>query len=143
VNADPGNLAFAYAHDCSTGCVAIAAAFQVALIPQGASRQTPENVALAINYKCDHCGAFAYAYQYAVDVPRGTRLSPAARHQIAAIGREAAADVHASLTFAELDSRLQALAQRLKTAVDDGLAKQHVRETHRHSSHHLKEEGHR
>jgi hypothetical protein len=144
VNADPGNFAIAYAHDCSTtGCDAIAAAFQVALIPQRASRQVPENLALAINYKCSHCGAFAYAYQYAVDVPRGTRLPGTTRRQIAAIRREAAADVHASLTFPELDGKLQALAGRLKAAVDAGLQKQHVRETRRHVSHHLKEEGHR
>jgi putative peptide zinc metalloprotease protein len=141
-NADPGNYAYAYAHDCSTGCEAIAAAFQVALIPQGASRQAPENVALAINYNCDHCGAFAYAYQYAVEVPRGTRLSSATWHQIAAIRREAAADIRANLTFVDLDSRLRALATRLKTDVDTGLTKQHVHETHRHSSQHLKQQGH-
>jgi hypothetical protein len=100
-------------------------------------------VALAINYNCNHCGAFAYAYQYAVDVPRGTRLSTATRRQIAAIRHEAAADVHAALTFRELDGRLQVLATQLRAAVDAGLTKQHVHETHRHSSRHLKEQGRR
>jgi hypothetical protein len=141
--ADPGNYAIAYAHDCSTGCVAIAVAFQVALVPQGAPQQTPHNVALAVNYKCDHCGAFAFAYQYAVNVPRGTRLSLSTRRQIAAIRREAAADVHASLTFVDLDGKLQFLALRLKAAVDAGLQKQHVHETHRRSRQDRRQEGHR
>jgi hypothetical protein len=140
--ADPVNFAYAYAHDCSTGCQAVAAAFQVALIPEGTSTQAPQNVALAINYNCQHCGVFAYAYQYAVDVPAGTRLSRATLRQIAAIRREAAADVNANLTFVALDGKLRALAGELRTDVDNGLQKQHLTEKHKRSSQHLNEVGH-
>jgi hypothetical protein len=143
VNADPGNFAYAFAHDCSAGCVAIAIAFQVALIPQSASTQAPENVALAVNDNCNHCGAFAFAYQYAVDVPRGTRLSPSTRHEIAAIRRQAALAVWTSSTFVELDNELKALARQLRSDVDAGLQHQHVSESHRHATEHLRQEGHR
>jgi hypothetical protein len=140
-NAQPANYAVAYAHDCATGCQAIAAAFQVALVPKGARTQSPQNVALAVNLRCHHCAVFAYAYQYAVGVPTGTRLSGETRRQIASIARQARADVQANLTFPELDAELQTLASKLRATVDADLQKQHVTETHKHASHHVKEFG--
>ncbi|MDQ6777971.1 MAG: hypothetical protein M3071_17575 [Actinomycetota bacterium] len=140
-NGQPSNFAYAYAHDCSTGCQAIAVAFQVALVADGATVQAPQNVALAINYQCNGCGVFAYAYQYVVDVPKGARLSSATLHQIAMIRQQAQADVAANLTFADLDTDLQALAAQLRSTVDQGLKNQNVPETDEHSSEHLKQSG--
>jgi hypothetical protein len=143
--ADPVNFAYAYGHDCTTtGCVTIAAAFQVALVPQGARVQTPTNVALAVNFNCDHCATFAFAYQYAVDVPPGTRLPRVTRRQIASIRRQVANDVQdTSLTFPALDKALTELAKQLRADVDHGLASEHRPETHRHASQHLREKGQR
>jgi len=140
-DADPVNFAYAYAHDCTTGCVAVAAAFQVALIDQGTHTQTPQNIALALNYDCTHCGVFAYAYQYAVDVPKGTHLPSSTHQDLASIRGEAAADVAAGLPFAELDSRLRALGAKLRAAVDDGLADEKVNGTHKRSNEHREETG--
>ncbi len=140
---DPVNLAYAYAHDCSTGCQAVAAAYQVVLEDQNAKSQTPQNVALAVTYRCDHCGVFAYADQYVVDVPPGTHLSSTTQRQLAAIQREADRDVKTDLTFSDLDAKLRALARRLSTEVDNGLQAQHRRPTHEASNQHLKIDGKR
>lgn len=144
----PANFAYAYAHDCGTpatvGCGAVAAAFQVVLVPKGTPVQTPQNVAEAVNYNCDHCAVFAFADQYAVNVPPGTRLSTETRRAIARIRREAAQDVaDPSLTFVDLDTRLKALAADEHQAVDDGLAQHHLPEFHKHSSEHVKQLGQR
>lgn len=139
--ADPVNFAYAYSHGCSSGCQSIAAAFQVVLVEPPATTQTPENIGLAINYMCDHCGTFAYAYQYVVDVPSHTRLSSATELQIATIERQADADVHAELSFTALDAKLQDLAGQLRVAVDDGLQDSHARETHEHAAQHLRTSG--
>lgn len=60
-NASPTNFARANAHDCASRCQAIAAAFQIVLVPAGATTQAPQNVALATNVNCNGCGSFAYA----------------------------------------------------------------------------------
>jgi putative peptide zinc metalloprotease protein len=140
-DANPVNYAYAYAHDCPTGCEAIAAAFQVVLVNQGASTQTPENVAQAINYNCNGCGVFAYAYQYAVDVPKGAHLSPAAEEKIADIRRQADADVKANLSFSALDAKLRDLAAQLQSTVDQDLQNHNIRETDRDPRQHVKESG--
>jgi len=141
--ADPVNFAYAFAHDCSTGCAAIAAAFQVALIARGTHSESPQNYAVALNLRCDHCGVFAFAYQYAVQVPKGTKLRGATRARIARIRRLADHDVHAGITFAKLDGRLHGLATQLRSAVDDGLRSQRVAERHKRSSQHVQQSGKR
>jgi hypothetical protein len=83
---------------------------------------------------------FAFADQYAVNVPQGT-LPPSTRHQIAEIRHEATQDVNANITFADLDTKLHALATELHTAVDNGLQQDRVHEFHRHSSEHEKQFG--
>lgn len=130
----PANVARANAHDCATGCQAIAAALQVALIPAGTTTQAPENLALATNVNCSHCGSFAYAYQYVVDVPRGAKLSAHVRAQIAGLRREVDQDVRLGLDYPTLDARLTGVAQRFRAAVDTDLADQHEAETGKHSS---------
>jgi len=141
VNADPVNFAYAYAHDCSSGCQAVAVSYQVVLEDHQAQTQTPENVALAVNYRCDHCGVFAYAYQYVVGVPGGTRLSATTRRAIAMIRRDAAAAVKADLSFPVLDTKLRDLAGQLRAAVDDGLQRQHTAVTRKRSTEHLRQSG--
>jgi putative peptide zinc metalloprotease protein len=135
------NFAYAYAHDCNTGCQAVAVSFQVVLQDKNAKSQAPQNVALAINYQCHACGVFAYADQYVVDVPRGTRLPSMTRHQLDAIRRQADSDVRAQLPFSELDGRLHALATELATDVDAGLQNARVPEMHERSNEHHRQAG--
>ncbi len=124
--AQPTNLAYAYSHDCATGCTTIAVAYQVVLVDKDSPTQSPQNAAVAINQNCTGCRTFAFADQYAVDVPSGTRLPPATRRQIASIRRQADADVNAGLSFPDLDAQLKALATQLHQDVLDGLANQNV-----------------
>jgi hypothetical protein len=145
-NAQPTDVAIAYSHDCASACQSIAAAFQAVLVEQGANVQAPQNAAVAVNQNCTGCGAFAYAHQFALDVPEGTTLSAGTRRQIAVIRRQAAADVRAAdvVTFTgaqDLDTKLVALAKDLDAAVNAGLRNQHVRATHRHSTDRVRESG--
>jgi hypothetical protein len=136
---DPNNVARANAHDCTTPCQAIAAAFQIVLLPTGATVQAPQNLALATNVSCSHCGSFAYAYQYVVNVPRNATLSGHARHQIVQLRQEATQDVRAGLDYPTLDARLHDLATRFRAVVDGDLAQQHVGEDHKHSQQTVKQ----
>jgi hypothetical protein len=132
-NASPTNLARANAHDCASPCQAIAAAFQIVLVPAGATTQAPQNVALATNVNCDHCGSFAYAYQYVVDVPRGVKLSGHANQQIKQLRQQADQDVHAGLDYPTLDAHLHDLATQFRATVDADLTQQHQHEDHKQS----------
>ena len=114
------NLASATPHDC-TGCEGIAVAFQAIIVTGNPSNFAPTNAAVAVNSNCTSCGAFAFAYQYTVQADRGTRLSRDGRTKIAAIRREAAADINAGLPFGELDAKLQALSLKFRDAVDNDL----------------------
>jgi hypothetical protein len=138
-NASPSNLARANAHDCTTPCQAIAAAFQIVLVPANATTQAPQNVALATNVNCDQCGSFAYAYQYVVDVPSGVKLSGHANQQIKQLRQQADQDVHAGLDYPTLDARLHDLATQLRATVDGDLTQQHKPEGHRQSLQTVKE----
>ncbi len=138
-NASPTNLARANAHDCTTPCQAIAAAFQVVLVPAGATTQAPQNVALATNVNCDRCGSFAYAYQYVVDVPSGVKLSGHANQQLKQLRQQADQDVHGGLDYPTLDARLHDLATQFRATVDGDLTQQHKQESHKQSFQTVKE----
>jgi hypothetical protein len=138
-NASPTNLARANAHDCTSPCQAIAAAFQIVLVPAGATTQAPQNVALATNVNCDGCGSFAYAYQYVVDVPSGVKLSGHANQQLKQLRQQADQDVHAGLDSPTLDTRLHDLATQFRAAVDGDLTQQHKQEDHKQSFQTVKE----
>ena len=69
-NASPLNMARAYSSctDCST----LAIAMQLNLISRSTHVASPQNYAVAINYKCTRCHTIAFALQYtfSVDDPR-------------------------------------------------------------------------
>ncbi len=129
---DPVNFARANAHDCTTPCQAVAAAFQIVLVPAGITVQAPQNAALATNVNCDHCGSFAFADQYVVNVARDVSLSGSARHQIVQLRQEVSQDVRSGLDYPTLDAKLHDLATRFHAVVDSDLAQQHVGEAHKH-----------
>ncbi len=137
----PTNLAYAYSHDCASGCESIAVAYQVVLVDQQNSSQSPQNAAVAINNNCTGCATFAYADQYAVDVPPGTRLSPGARHELEQIAQQANQDIRAGLAFSDLSSKLDDLAAQLKQDVDNDLAQRSVTTHDKHQSQTTTEHG--
>jgi hypothetical protein len=139
-NASPSNLALADAHDCASPCQAIAAAFQVVLIPEDTQVQAPKNAAVAANVNCAGCGAFAFAYQYVVTVARATTLDASAEAQIAALRQEADQDVHAGLPYPTLDTRLADLGVRFRAAVDGGLTRQGVGESNQQANQDAKQQ---
>ena len=114
------NLASATPHDC-TGCEGIAVAFQAIIMTGHPANFAPTNAAVAVNSNCTSCGAFAFAYQYTVDADRGTHLSKDGRDKIAAIRREAAADINAGLPYDQLDATLKTLSLKFRSAVDNDL----------------------
>lgn len=140
-DAQPTNLAWAYSHDCASGCTTIAVAYQVALVRQDSPTQQPQNAAVAINQNCDSCRTFAYADQYAVDVPNGTNLTGATRREIDSIRQQAQQDVQANLPLTELDARLHDLAGQLHQDVLDGLAQEHVKQPPHHDVQHTQSSG--
>lgn len=125
-NDQPTNLAYAYSHGCASGCESIAVAYQVVLVDQQNSSQSPQNAAVAINDSCTGCATFAYADQYAVDVPPGTHLSDHARQELDQIEQQAKQDIRSGESFSDLDSQLKDLAAQLKQDVDNDLAHQNV-----------------
>jgi hypothetical protein len=138
-HASPTNYARANAHDCTSPCQAIAAAFQIVLVPSGATTQAPQNVAFATNVNCSRCGSFAYAYQYVVDVADGVRLSGHANQQIKQLRQQADQYVHAGLDYPTLDARLHTLAGQFRAVVDNDLIAQHQGEDHKQSFQSVKE----
>jgi hypothetical protein len=139
-SAAPSNLAWSESHDCATPCQSITAAFQIVLVPNGATTQAPQNLSVAANVSCGHCGAFAYAYQYLVDVAHDEGLSAGAHRQIAALRQEADHDVRAGLAYATLDADLHQLASRFRAVIDTDLTQLHAGESHRQSFQTVKEQ---
>jgi hypothetical protein len=74
---------------------------------------TPQNIALAYNVECTSCDTFASAYQYVLGTDENVRFTPEGRHQIQEIRRELRELAQAGLPLTELDTRLNALMQRL------------------------------
>ena len=109
------------------------------LVPTGATTQAPQNVAFATNVNCSHCGSFAYAYQYVVNVAAGVKLSGHANQQIKQLRQLADQDVHAGLDYPTLDARLHDLAAQFRAVVDNDLVAQHQGEDHKQSFQSLKD----
>ena len=135
------NLAYAYSYNCNPGCETIAVAYQVVLNSANSPDQSPQNAAVAVNDTCDGCATFAYADQYALDVPPGTHLSGSTRQAIAQIRQQVTQDVNAGMSFPDLDASLRALATQLQDAVNNGLEDQGVHGTHRHDTQTTKQPG--
>lgn len=117
---DNGNLAEAYAHDC-TGCRAVAVAFQVVLVPGAPHTVTPGNLASAANERCTNCTAIAVAKQQLVYSHGATRLDDDAREQVQAIAAKVRAVTTSGADAATIDAQLAPLFDQLIAAVNSGL----------------------
>jgi putative peptide zinc metalloprotease protein len=118
---DNGNLAEAYAHDC-TGCRAVAVAFQVVIIPGSPHTVTPGNLASASTLKCSNCTAIAIAKQYVVYSHGADELTESAQRQVADIRRQVNKIATSGASAPDMESQLEPLYQRLMYVVDHGLA---------------------
>jgi putative peptide zinc metalloprotease protein len=96
-----------------TECRTVAISIQIVLVTGDPEVVTPQNIALAYNIECTSCETFASAYQYVLGTDGNVRFTPEGRHEIQEIRRELRELARAGLPVAELDTRLNALMQRL------------------------------
>jgi putative peptide zinc metalloprotease protein len=94
-------------------CRTLAISIQIVLVTGDPEIVTPQNIALAYNVECTSCDTFASAYQYVLGTDENVRFTPEGRHQIQEIRRELRELAQAGLPLTELDTRLNALMQRL------------------------------
>jgi putative peptide zinc metalloprotease protein len=117
---DNGNLAEAYAHDC-TGCRAVAVAFQVVLVPGSPHTVTPGNLASAVNERCTSCTALAFAKQYLLYTHGATSIDSDARREVARIGAQVRKVATSGADGPSMDAQLAPLFDRLVASVESGL----------------------
>ena len=116
---DESNAAVAYS-SC-TSCQTSAIAIQVVLAMGDPNVWTPENLAIAVNEGCSLCETYAGAFQLALGTGGVVRFTTEGNRQIAEIRRLLNELRRADLTPAELDARVQALADRLFAVVQESL----------------------
>jgi hypothetical protein len=119
--AKPINQAIAYS-SC-TDCQTFAVALQLDLISKTAHTIAPENVAIAVNYRCTRCVTVAHAIQFVrqVDDPRETPHD--VRKMMQDFDRELRR-LHAQqkrLTVAEADAAVNDIIARFKTVAQGEL----------------------
>jgi putative peptide zinc metalloprotease protein len=85
-SASPSNYAEGYS-SCD-GCQTFAVALQIDLISRDASQITPENVALALNYKCNGCHTIVRASQYVIQVDDPTQVPDRVRDLVGEMNRQ-------------------------------------------------------
>lgn len=81
------NFANALSFNCD-GCHAAAVAVQVIVVYGSPQFVTPGNAAVATNAGCFDCRSYAYASQYAFQVPGAFVLSPTGRAEVAQLEQE-------------------------------------------------------
>jgi putative peptide zinc metalloprotease protein len=113
---DNSNAAAAWS-SC-TECESIAVAFQIVLIFSDPDVVTPSNIALAVNWECTACVAFASAYQWVLTTegavhftPEGNRLLAQVRQTLHELAKRD------DLTLEELIAELEALAEIVRTVL--------------------------
>lgn len=112
--AAPVNYAGAYS-SC-TDCQTYAVALQIALIRKDASRITPQNAAVALNFACTRCITVARALQYVVQVDDPDEVPEDVQDLIKDMDRELrqiAKD--RTQTIAEADARITAVIAQFRT----------------------------
>jgi hypothetical protein len=117
---DNGNLAEAYAHDC-TGCRAVAVAFHVVLVPGSPSTVTPGNLASANNTNCQGCTAIAIAKQYLVYSNGARSIDRDAQREVDKIRHQVRRIATSGVDPATMNAQLDPLYDRLVRVVQDGL----------------------
>jgi putative peptide zinc metalloprotease protein len=113
---DQSNGAVAF-NSCEQ-CQSVAIAFQIVLIFSDPAVVSSENLALAINYQCDACIAFAAAYQWLLTTGGPVHLTPEGNRRMAEIRQRLHDLAKSDLT----PDQLQAELDQIKTEIADILA---------------------
>jgi putative peptide zinc metalloprotease protein len=117
---DQSNAAVAF-NSC-TECTSIAIAFQIVLIFSDPDVVTSENIALAINWDCDACVAFASAYQWLLTTGGPVHFSAEGNERLAELRRQLRELLQSDLTLEQLAAELD----RVKNEIADILANELV-----------------
>jgi putative peptide zinc metalloprotease protein len=113
---DQSNGAVAF-NSCNE-CQSVAIAFQIVLIFSDPAVVSSENLALAINYECDACIAFAAAYQWLLTTDGPVHLTAEGNTRMAEIRQRLHDLAKSDLTI----DQLQAELDQIKTEIADILA---------------------
>lgn len=108
---DEANAAVAFA-SCES-CQTVAISIQAVLVMDDPSIVTPTNLALAYNYECVLCDTLASAYQFVLGTDGPVHFSAEGNQAIAQIHRELQQLRNGELSNAEIQARVDGLAQRL------------------------------
>ncbi len=113
---DESNAAVAYA-SCER-CRTVAISIQIVLVMSDPTTVTPTNVAVAVNENCSLCETFAAAYQFVVSTRGPVRFTSQGERDLEDI-RSQLADLkdNSDLTIAEIQQRVSALVDRLRTVL--------------------------
>ena len=112
---DQQNVALAYAN-CES-CQTVAISFQIVLVMSDPSVVSPENLAVAINESCSLCTTYAGAYQFVFGNGGRVRFTGAGRNELSEIRKQLRQLEGEDLTDAELSSRVDELATRVRTVI--------------------------
>jgi putative peptide zinc metalloprotease protein len=102
---DQSNAAVAF-NSCEE-CQSVAIAFQIVLIFSDPAMVTSENLALALNYECDACIAFASAYQWLLTTGGPVRFTAEGNKRLAAIRQRLHDLAQMDLTIEQLQAELE------------------------------------
>jgi putative peptide zinc metalloprotease protein len=122
---DQSNAAVAF-NSCEQ-CQSIAIAFQIILIFSDPDVVTSQNVALAINYECSSCVAFAAAYQWVLTTGGPVKFTPEGKKRLGELRKRLRDLLESDLTIEQLQAELD----QIKTEVGDILANELVPAGHK------------
>ena len=114
---DESNAAAAWA-SC-TDCEAIAAAFQIVLIFSDPEVVNPTNLALAVNWECATCLAFASAYQWVLTTEGPVHFTAEGNRRLAEVRQRLHELTQLDLTLEELIAELKTLAAVIREVLTE------------------------
>jgi putative peptide zinc metalloprotease protein len=117
---DQSNAAVAF-NSCEE-CQSIAVAFQIVLIFSDPDVVSPTNLALALNYECDACVAFASAYQWVLTTGGPVHFTAEGNTRLAELRKRLQELLKSDVTLEQLRAELD----QIKSEVADILANELV-----------------
>jgi hypothetical protein len=112
---------FAVAHSSCDGCRSVAASVQVVVVRDKGTDVDAGNAALAFNQACSSCESLADAHQVVLVVGPRTTLAGWVHPAVQGLRAELADLVARDLPLAELQVRIDALADRLQDVAQSAL----------------------
>jgi hypothetical protein len=112
---------FAVAHSSCDGCRSVAASVQVVVVRDKGTDVDAGNAALAFNQACSSCESLADAHQVVLVVGPRTTLAAWVHQAVQGLRAELADLVARDLPLAELQVRIDALADRLQDVAQSAL----------------------